>query len=322
MTTEGDSIATTASERARSRTVTPISAALDGAMRKLAAAGVGTPRVDAEMLLAACLGIERSRLLAVDGPVPPEYAHAVERRANREPLQHIVGRAYFRHLELQVGPGVFVPRPETELLVDAVLPALGQQPIVVDLCAGTGALALSVAHEISDARVYAVERSEPALAWLRKNAGAAVTVVAGDVTDPALLAELARRVDAVLSNPPYVPLGADVAPEVHADPAEAVFGGADGLAVIPDVIARAAALLRPDGVLAVEHDDSHGEIVPALLRTGAWRDVADHRDLTGRPRYTTATRTLHPDSTLPSADQVRPASNSGAKSGEGPRGVR
>jgi release factor glutamine methyltransferase len=185
---------------------------------------------------------------------------------------------------------VFIPRPETELLVDAVLPALTPAATVVDLCAGSGALALSIAHEVPGARVYAVECSPAALPWLLRNAAAtSVTVVAGDVSDPSLLGELAGQVDAVVSNPPYVPAGTPVEPEVRADPADAVFAGADGLAVIPAVIARAAALLRPGGVFAIEHDETHAEAVPALLADG-WRDVADHRDLAGRPRYTTAVR--------------------------------
>jgi len=277
--------------------VTSLRALLDDATRRLSAAGVGSPRVDAELLLAHCLGVERSRLAVTDDvdPVTAQaFADAVDRRADREPLQHILGRAAFRYLDLAVGPGAFVPRPETELLVDAIRPGhglgLGEAPIVVDLCAGTGALALAIAQEVPAARVYAVERSDAALAWLRRNtAGTKVTVVPGDVADDGLLPDLRGRVDAVVSNPPYVPAGTPVEPEVRADPDEAVFAGDDGLSVIPNVIARAQALLRPGGVLAVEHDDTHGEAVPALLGDG-WRDVADHRDLAGRPRYATAVR--------------------------------
>ncbi|HEY7048218.1 MAG TPA: peptide chain release factor N(5)-glutamine methyltransferase [Jatrophihabitantaceae bacterium] len=273
-----------------------VRARLDDATRQLAAAGIDSPRVDAELLLAHALGIERSRLSTVDGPVPASFGELVERRANREPLQYIVGRTAFRYLDLAVGPGVFVPRPETELLVDAVLPKLGPGPIVVDLCAGSGALALAVADEVPGATVYAVERSAAALSWLRRNAsGTKVIVVEGDVADPTLLAALHGRVDTVLSNPPYVPTTTAVAPEVRADPDEAVFAGADGLAVIPAVIARAAQLLRPGGRLALEHDDTHGEAVPSLLRTaGEWHEVADHRDLAGRPRYVTAVRAAAP----------------------------
>jgi release factor glutamine methyltransferase len=275
--------------------VTTARAALAEAAARLRDAGVDSARVDAELLLALCLGVERSRLSTVDGvdeAAGRDFFALVERRAAREPLQHICGSAPFRYLDVAVGPGVFVPRPETELLVDAVLPAMTalSAPVVVDLCAGTGAIALSIAREVRDATVYAVEVHDAALAWLRRNAGIEVAVVAGDVTDPALLAHLHGQVDTVVSNPPYVPLGTSVQPEVRADPAEAVFAGADGMALIPDVIARAAALLRPGGVLAIEHDATHGEAVPRLLRSAAWRNVADHRDLAGQPRYATAVR--------------------------------
>jgi release factor glutamine methyltransferase len=276
--------------------VTATRAPLADATARLLDAGVESARVDAELLLALCLGVERSRLSTVDGvdeAVRRDFVALVERRAAREPLQHICGSAPFRYLDVAVGPGVFVPRPETELLVDAVLPALAAvtAPIVVDLCAGSGALALSIAREVPGATVYAVELLPDALAWLERNAGTEIAVVAGDLTDPTLLVQLNGRVDVVVSNPPYVPLGTDVEPEVRADPAQAVFAGADGLALMPVVIARAAALLRPGGALAVEHDATHGESVPHLLRSAdAWRDVADHRDLAGTPRYATAVR--------------------------------
>jgi release factor glutamine methyltransferase len=170
---------------------------------------------------------------------------------------------------------------------------------VVDLCSGSGAIALAVANEVPGARVYAVERSPAALAWLRRNAEARaaagdtpIHVVEGDATDPDVLAGLDGTVDAVLCNPPYVPSAAAVPADVaDHDPHDAVFAGADGLAVIRPVIARAAALLRPGGVFGVEHDDSHGSAVPALLRAhGCFADIEDHRDLAGRPRYATAAR--------------------------------
>ncbi|MGN6609882.1 MAG: peptide chain release factor N(5)-glutamine methyltransferase [Jatrophihabitans sp.] len=267
------------------------------AAARLAAAGVGSPRVDAELLLAHVLGTPRGRLLLA-GPVHPSvvvtFDRLVRRRAAREPLQHILGRAPFRHLELAVGPGVFVPRPETELLVDAVLPALrtAAAPLVVDLCAGSGALALAVADEVPGARVLAVERPGPAVPWLERNAaGSRVEVVVADVADPALLADLVGRADVVVSNPPYVPRDTAVDPEVRRDPEVAVFGGADGLALVPAVAGAAARLLRPGGTFAMEHDDTHAETVPALLAgSGQWVDVADHRDLADRPRYVTAVR--------------------------------
>jgi release factor glutamine methyltransferase len=270
---------------------------LDEATARLASAGIDTPRVDAELLLSHVIGVPRTRLLMIDSVHPSAVValdRLVKRRVAREPLQHLVGRAYFRHVHVAVGPGVFVPRPETELLVDAVLPTLraATTPVAVDLCAGSGALALALADEVPTARVIAVELDPDAANWLTRNVrGTRVEVVGGDVADPELLAELAGRADAVVCNPPYVPAGTEVAAEVRFDPERAVFAGADGLALLPDVIARAADLLRPGGVLAVEHDDSHATAVPdLLLADGRWRDLADHRDLADRPRYATAVR--------------------------------
>ncbi len=267
---------------------------LAAASAQLGAAGVPSPRVDAELLLAHVLGLPRSRLVLLDS-VPadaaPQFAALVRRRAERVPLQHLVGTAPFRHLELAVGPGVFVPRPETELLVDAVLAEVGTGSLVVDLCAGSGAIALAVAQEAPGTVVVAVELAPDALVWLRRNAaGSTVRVVPGDVADPGLLADLAGSVDVVVSNPPYLPAATEVAPEVLADPPAAVFAGPDGLALIPAVLARAAELLRPGGLLVVEHDDTHGTAVPRLARRVGFTDLADHCDLTGRPRFLTARR--------------------------------
>jgi release factor glutamine methyltransferase len=284
---------------------TPLPPVLATAVRRLAAAGVASPRVDAELLAAHVLGVRRGRLMLVDAIRADEarrFADLVARRATRVPLQHLLGTAAFRYLELAVGPGVFVPRPETELLAGwgiAAAAAAGPRPVVVDLCSGTGAIALSVAHELPPARVTAVELSEAALGWLRRNAAERaaagdppIDVLAGDVADPALLASAAGTVDVVLCNPPYVPAGTPVPDEVMAhDPAVAVFGGVDGLAVIGPVVALAAALLRPGGVVGIEHDDGHAVAVPDLLRThGRFVDVADHHDLSGRPRFATARR--------------------------------
>jgi release factor glutamine methyltransferase len=190
---------------------------------------------------------------------------------------------------------VFIPRPETELLVDWGLARLTglDRPVVVDLCAGTAAIALSVAREHPGAEVYAVENSPEALEWLRRNAsGASITVVEGDVTDPATLSTMDGQVDLVLCNPPYVPAGTPVQPEVgEHDPYPAVFGGVDGLDVIRPVIHRVARLLRPGGWVGIEHDDSQGTAVPGLFTAhGGYGDVADHRDLAGRPRFATARR--------------------------------
>ncbi|SBT46740.1 peptide chain release factor N(5)-glutamine methyltransferase [Micromonospora auratinigra] len=280
------------------------SLAVARAARALAAAGVESPRAEAELLTAYVLGVARGRLALADGLGPDQrdrLAALVDRRVAREPLQHLTGVAGFRHLELAVGPGVFVPRPETELLAGWGV-AQGRRrsgPLVVDLCSGSGAIALAVAQELPGARVVAVERSPAALTWLRRNAAdraaagdTPVEVVAADVTEPGLLADLVGRVDVLLCNPPYVPRAVVVPPEVAGhDPDEAVFGGADGLDVIRPVLARAAELLRPGGVLGVEHDDTHGAAVPELLAAdGRYRDVEEHRDLVGRPRFATASR--------------------------------
>jgi release factor glutamine methyltransferase len=256
---------------------------------------VPSPRVDAELLLAHVLGVPRSRLVLAPAPSDDAldaYQAALARRGTREPLQHIVGTAPFRTIEVAVGPGVFVPRPETELLVDAVLTALPASGVAVDLCSGSGALALALAAEAPQVAVHAVEGDDDALAWLRRNAeGTRVQVVAADVVAGPVLVELAGTVDAVVCNPPYVPTGVEVGPEVAHDPPAAVVAGASGLGVMPHVIARAAELLRPGGVLALEHDDSHGAAVPAMLEAdGRWVEIVDHADLTGRPRYATAVR--------------------------------
>jgi release factor glutamine methyltransferase len=283
--------------------MTPV---LARAVKELAAAGVASPRVDAELLAAHVLGVGRGRLPLIASMRLDErdrFAELLARRVAREPLQHLLGTAAFRYIEVAVGPGVFVPRPETELLagwgVDAARAVAGGA-VVVDLCSGSGAIALSVAHEVRTARVTAVERADAALVWLRRNAAdraaagdPPIDVVQGDVTDPALLAQAAGTVDVVLCNPPYVPGGTPVPDEVLGfDPADAVFGGADGLAVIGPVVTLATTLLRPGGVVGIEHDDVHGLAVPELLRAdGRFTDVTGHEDLTGRPRYATARRT-------------------------------
>lgn len=271
--------------------------ALARAAAQLAEAGVESPRVDAELLAAHVLDIGRGRLLLVDtirGDELSRFEDLVARRARRIPLQHLLGTAAFRHLELAVGDGVFVPRPETELLAGWGIEHTAPGATVVDLCSGSGAVALSVADESGAARVVAVERSPAALVFLRRNAAAfpTVRVIEADVTAPGLLSELYGQVDVVLCNPPYVPEGTAVPPEVaEHDPAEAVFGGADGLSVIRPVIALAAALLRPGGVVGIEHDDVHAEAVPALLGAdGRFTEATGHPDLACRPRFATARR--------------------------------
>ena len=281
---------------------TALACEVAAAAEVLRVAGVSSPRVDAELLAAYVHGLGRGRLALLDTLRVDEadrLRDLVARRARREPLQHLLGTAAFRYLDLAVGPGVFVPRPETELLAGWGIAHAVRDPLVVDLCSGSGAIALSVAHEVPGARVVAVEKSPEALGWLRRNAAdravagdPPIQVVPGDVTDTNLLSVLHGSVDVVLCNPPYVPDAVPVPPEVaEHDPADAVFGGADGLVVIRYVVALAAALLRPGGVVGIEHDDVHGRAVPALLSAdGRFTEVADHPDLTGRPRYATARR--------------------------------
>ena len=250
------------------------------------------------------LGVPRARLLTLDD-VGDEAAGRFEallgQRADRVPLQHLTGRAPFRYLELAVGPGVFVPRPETELLVGWALEQLSPvaEPVVVDLGSGSGAIALSIAAEHPGARVTAVERDPGAIEWTRHNARARaaagdtpVEVVAGDMTDPGLLRHLDGAVDLVVSNPPYVPDGARVPREVaDHDPPLALWGGPDGLDVVRGLVGTAARLLRRGGALGIEHADQQGASVPAVVRaSGGWTEVDDHPDLAGRPRFTTARR--------------------------------
>jgi release factor glutamine methyltransferase len=273
-----------------------------GAARREAAAllrdaGVASPERDADLLLAHVLGVGLGRLPLVDDLDPAQhetYAALVARRAAREPLQHLTGSAAFRHVELAVGPGVFVPRPETELLagwaIDAAR-ALDRPAVVVDLCTGSGAIAKAIADEVPDADVHAVELDEGALAWAERNlAGTGVDLRHGDLGTA--FDDLRGSVDVVVCNPPYIPLEAweSVAAEARDhDPHLALFSGQDGLDAIRVLEHRAALLLRPGGVVGAEHADVQGESAPDVFAaTGRWLDVTDHRDLAGRPRYVTA----------------------------------
>lgn len=210
----------------------------------------------------------------------------VARRAAREPLQHLLGTAVLGPVEVAVGPGVFVPRPETEVLLSW---ALGEPAaVVVDLCTGTGALALAIAHERPGAVVHAVEADPGALTWVRRNVeGSRVVLHEADVTAPGALSDLAGAVDLVVCNPPYVPEGSAVAPEVEADPHDAVFAGVDGLVVIRPVAALARRLLRPGGAVGIEHDESHPAAVREVLGHAGFTEVTTLPDLTGRPRIAT-----------------------------------
>ena len=270
------------------------------AARRLTAAGVASPETDAALLLAHVLGVSRGNLVLVHEVAAEQeaaYDALVRRRVAREPLQHLTGTAAFRHVELAVGPGVFVPRPETELLAGwAIEEALaraadGVRPVVVDLCTGSGAIARAVADEVPDARVHAVELDESAWAWAARNlADTGVDLRQGDMADA--FSDLDGSVDVVVCNPPYIPVEAweSVAPEARDhDPALALWSGQDGLDAFRVLERTAARLLRPGGVLGAEHADAQGDSAPAVfVATGRWQDVRDHRDLAGRPRFTTA----------------------------------
>ena len=274
---------------------------------ELHAAGVASPAADAAALLAHVLGTTRGRLPGVSA-VSAEHVEAylglLARRAQRVPLQHLTGTAGFRYVELRVGPGVFVPRPETELLagwaVDRareLATVTGVRPVVVDLCTGSGAIALSVATEVPRARVHAVELDEGAHRWAEDNlAGTGVDLRPGDMADA--FPDLDGAVDVVVSNPPYIPLEAfeSVTPEVRDhDPALALWSGQDGLDAMRVVERTAARLLRPGGLVGAEHAEVQAEAVPAVFaRTVHWTEVRDHRDLAGRPRFVTARRGPRP----------------------------
>jgi release factor glutamine methyltransferase len=290
--------------------------AIAEAARRLAEAGIDSARTDAEVLAAHALGVPRRELagrVALGAPVPAEYPDLVAERARRIPLQHLTGRAGFRGLDLLVGPGVFLPRPETEvvagLAIEAAAAVTGHPPLVVDLCAGSGAIALSVAAEVPRARVVALEFARGAHAWAERNIAALslgnrVELRLGDVAgaasqvDGAVLADLAGRVDVVAANPPYIPPGEDpVDEEVRAhDPRPALYGGGpDGLRVPGAVVATARDLLRVAGFLVMEHAESQGRAARALVATPDWRDAQTVPDLTGRDRALVVRRAGEPD---------------------------
>lgn len=305
------------------------------AEHRLAAVGVPSPSFDAGEIVASALGTTRSRLFLQD-PVSDEQKVRIEqllaRRLSRVPLQHLLGSAAFRRIEVEVGPGVFIPRPETELVAEAAIRELSQlaprERVGVDLCAGSGVLALSLGIEVDGSAIHAVEVSDDAIDWTRRNVaahegqlthhGSRVKVHHHDATtvadDAAPLANLVGKVSVVVANPPYIPLGmVPREPEVRDhEPSIALYGGEDGLDVIRGVVAAAALLLRPGGLLVVEHADVQGTSsgdrgVPALVeglaadaalaaRTGlvegqpVFVDVADRIDLNGLPRFTLARR--------------------------------
>ncbi len=267
--------------------------------------GVPDADVDAELLIGHVIDEGRGRvqaLVVMDSAIDSAAADAVLalalRRASREPLQHITGRAPFRSFELAVGPGVFVPRPETEQVVQFAIDALravaSPEPIGVDLGTGSGAIALAMATEVPHARIFAVENSPEAFVWTRRNIDASgannIRAVFVDLSDA--LPDLDGSVDVVISNPPYIPADAVPRdPEVRLfDPAHALYGGDDGLDVVRAVSTTALRLLRPGGALVLEHGELQGADIRALLIADGWRGPATHRDFTTRDRATTAVR--------------------------------
>jgi release factor glutamine methyltransferase len=282
-----------------------VAAVLECSAAELARAGVPSPQVDAELLLGHVLGMSRGAVQskaisgdALDDDDSLAIAALVARRAAREPLQHITGRAAFRSIELAVGPGVFVPRPETEgvagIAIDALRAYEIPQPIAVDLGSGSGAIALAMAREVPHAFVYGVEVSPFAFVWTKQN----FRELAPDNAKPVFidlavaLPELDGTVSVVASNPPYIPVDAIPRdPEVRLfDPDIALYGGEDGLDVVRQVSSTARRLLHDGGTLVIEHGELQALAIAELLAADGWRAISGHRDLLGRDRATTALR--------------------------------
>lgn len=282
-----------------------LSDVLRRAAARLADAGISDPAVDAELLAAFVLATGRGGVQAaairgdrLDPRDAQRLDQLVARRVTREPLQHITGTAPFRHLELKVGPGVFVPRPETEMVaqlaIDALRAAASASPIAVDLGTGSGAIALAMATEVPHARVFAAENSVDAFVWTKEN-------FAHVGADNATLAfidlahafpELDGTVSVVASNPPYVPDAAVPRdPEVRFfDPPAALYGGEDGLDVVRVLSGVGLRLAHPGGTIVIEHGEWQGEAIRGILAADGWRAPATHPDLTMRDRATTALR--------------------------------
>ena len=307
---------------------TSLAELVDRGHRLLAQAGVSTPINDARLLLADALwcdlhqldqallmnwtaeelltkGAGRTYTDGSQSAALERYQSYLQRRAGREPLQYILGHAYFRYLDLRLGPGVFIPRPETETVVQAGVDALAgmDHPLAVDLCSGSGAIGLSLAIEVPGVRVRAVEIDKQAYRWGALNAadqeaaireaGSDYKLLLADATDPATLSDLDAQVDLVISNPPYVPLDAIPSqPEVRDwDPDLALYGGsADGCALPCRILDRVKILLAPGGLLVMEHDASQGPAMVAAAQKRGYLEACTHQDLAGRDRYLTARR--------------------------------
>lgn len=310
---------------------------------RLADAGIDSAAADAAELVAQLLGVDPGRLLLIDSVSDEQRERieaAVARRVQRVPLQHITSRAYFAGLELEVGPGVFIPRPETELLVEWALARIAEvraggatgintaggatgintasgatEIRVVDLCSGSGALALAIAwhaRQVGGARVRvtAVELSPTAGEYLQRNIdaiglGADVAAVRADVTDIDAMRSILAKADVVVSNPPYVPERSEVSPEVAHDPPEAVFSGDSGMDLIDRLAPILAEVLASGVPVAIEHDDTTADRVRARLEdTGCFDQVRSHRDLADRPRFVSAVRRRGSGSAASASDCV------------------
>ena len=279
--------------------------ALAKASKLFLAAGIETPEIDAQLLAAHVLGSSRGSVqsdLIIGRKLTEdelsEFETLAEKRAKRIPLQHLTGKGYFRNLELKVGNGVFIPRPETESVAELAIQALRAvpgEPIAVDLCTGSGAIAISMATEVPNSKVYAWELNPDSESYLRENIatyGDMVQLTMGDIAEDDGFEALVGKVSVVISNPPYIPIDAiprDVEVREH-DPALALYGGADGMDVMRVVSRRALELLMPGGFLVVEHADNQAQVVADLLRGDGWKQVRSHKDLSGRDRAVSAVK--------------------------------
>lgn len=276
---------------------------VEHAAKRFEEAGIDSAIVDAELLAGHVLGLSRGGIQSeiivgaeINDAQAEEITNLYARRLNREPLQHITGKAYFRNLELEVGRGVFIPRPETEFVAQLAIDALrivpSDKPIAIDLGTGSGAIALALATEVPSAKIFAVEKSDDAISFTRRNfekyGNENATLIQGDLAEA--FGDMDGSASVVVSNPPYIPLAAvprDVEVRLH-DPQLALYGGEDGMQVVHLVSASAKRLLHDGGTLVVEHADSQGEQVSQLLLADGWRQVRSHKDLTGRDRAVTA----------------------------------
>ena len=280
-----------------------VSEVLSESSSKLEMAGVTSAAVDAELLACYCLGISRSELqllIATQKEFPDKYLEqfqsAITRRVAREPLQHITGSAPFRHLELKVGPGVFTPRPETEQVVEFAMEKINNlpNPLIVDLCSGSGAIAISLATEIPGSKVFAVELSKEAFGYLIQNAASYGLSEANlrneDLQDS--LSELDGQVDLVISNPPYIPTGAipiDLEVQLH-EPSMSLYAGVDGLDAVRKISIRAKDLLKSGGLLVLEHADPQSNAIGKLLLAEGWLEIEARADLAGKERMISAVK--------------------------------